>query len=402
MIEKRIFYCWFGKNKKSSFEEYCINSWKEKCPDYEIIEINEKNFNVNINKYCSQAYENGNYSFVSDVARMEILKKQSGFYLDTDILLLKSLDELRKYKAIVPLNGKGFYNSAPLGCEEFPKIYDETYRNLKIGYCINTLLNKYCYENYDLLGRELEIHDNIAFLGNEYFLTPGYKVTDKTIGIHFCLGSWLDKWQGGYDKTTTLKAFEIIQNGVRDEKTEDKYYKNEKRIGQLKTEGCPMTKDLIFYGNYFYNPRVMIVKGNGFVFERYNKPNCNYEKIKIEDVTVMCIPKIRVAVDFDKCLINEIPMLTTKYTLKDDAKRVIENLSEKGFEFILNTGRYGWYYKSAVDFIKKEKLPIKIEKKENKIPADIYIDDCNIFCKEINWKEIEKELIRKLKERRIK
>ena len=91
MIEKRIFYCWFGRGEKSELEKECIKSWEEKCPDYEIIEINEDNFDININEYCRQAYENKNYSFVSDVVRMEILKNNSGVYLDTDIRLLKSL-----------------------------------------------------------------------------------------------------------------------------------------------------------------------------------------------------------------------------------------------------------------------------------------------------------------------
>lgn len=393
MIDKKIFYCWFGNNKKSPFEEFCINSWREQCPDYEIIEINENNFDININNFCKQAYENNNYAFVADVARMETLKKYSGFYLDTDILLLKSLDTLRKYKAIIPLNGKGFYNCAPIGCSEFINIYDRAYKQLKIGYCLNTLLNKCCYEEFELYGKELEVHDNIAFLGNEYFITPGYERTDKTIGIHYCLGTWLDKWQGGYDKDYTLKAFKVIQNNFHDAKTENKYYKNNKRIGTLTTYGRPMSRDLVFYGNYFYNPKVIRVTGKGFCFERYNKPNCEYREIQVEDVIITYIYKIRVAVDFDKCLIDEIPSLSTEYTLKKNAKKVINNLSKRGYEFVLNTSRYGWYYRSAVKFIKKEKLPIKIEKYKNKVPANIYIDDCNIFCKDIDWIKIEKELL---------
>ena len=60
MIPKRIYYCWFGRGKCSDFEEQCIASWYEMCPDYEIIEINEDNFDVDINDYCRQAYENKN------------------------------------------------------------------------------------------------------------------------------------------------------------------------------------------------------------------------------------------------------------------------------------------------------------------------------------------------------
>lgn len=105
--------------------------------------------------------------------------------------------------------------------------------------------------------------------------------------------------------------------------------------------------------------------------------------------------RIRVAVDFDQCLIEDIPPMTKEYKLKPNAKKTINELSKEGFEFILNTCRYGWYYRSAVKFIKKEKLNIKTKRSKHKVKADIYIDDCNIFCDKIDWYEIEKELVRR-------
>jgi hypothetical protein len=291
MIDKRIFYCWFGSAEPSDVEKWCIESWYLNCPDYEIVRITESNFDVSITDFCQEAYVNRNYSFVSDVARLEVLKHNSGFYLDTDILLLKSLDELRKYDAIVPLNGKGFYNSCPLGCSTFVPLYEDVYKQLTFGKCANTLFNECCYNRYDLLGRSLDIYDNIAFLGNEYFITPGYKVTDKTIGIHYCLGSWLDSWQGGYDKSKTFNAFEIYQDRVRDLKTENKYYGDNDRIGRLCTFHRPMTKDLIFYGNYFYNKKVVRVNGDGFYFERFSYsslPSSMIKSVAIEDVVIEC------------------------------------------------------------------------------------------------------------------
>ena len=290
MIDKKIFYCWFGRGKRSAFEEHCIASWSKCCPDYEIIEINEDNFDVNITEYCAEAYKNKNYAFVADVARLEIFKNNSGFYLDTDIKLIKSLDDLLQYDAIIPLNGKGFYNNAPLGCgHTFINIFKEVYENLNFGNCANTLLNATCYKHYNLLGRELEIYDNIAFLGNEYFITNGYSVTEKTIGIHYCLGYWLDKWQGGYDKKKTFNAFEIYQDGVRDVKTENKYFNDNPRIGTLTTINSPMSSNLVFYGNYFYNPKVIRVVGKNFLFERFGYTNIPGKDYKVEDVMITCL-----------------------------------------------------------------------------------------------------------------
>lgn len=112
--------------------------------------------------------------------------------------------------------------------------------------------------------------------------------------------------------------------------------------------------------------------------------------------------EIRVAVDFDRCLIEDIPSLSTCYVLRENAKDAIIKLTKSGAYFVLNTSRYGWYYRSAVRFIKSEGLPIHIERHKNKVPADIYIDDCNIFCQKINWYEIEEELFNVMKRRNEK
>ena len=47
MIPKKIHYCWFGRGEKPKLAKKCIASWKKYCPDYEIIEWNEDNFDIN-------------------------------------------------------------------------------------------------------------------------------------------------------------------------------------------------------------------------------------------------------------------------------------------------------------------------------------------------------------------
>lgn len=93
-IPKVIHYFWFGKGKKPKIFEKCLKSWKKYCPDYEIKEWTEQDFNVNINKYTEEAYRNKKYAFVSDYARFYVLYKYGGIYLDIDVEILKSIDEL--------------------------------------------------------------------------------------------------------------------------------------------------------------------------------------------------------------------------------------------------------------------------------------------------------------------
>ena len=93
-IPKVIHYCWFGRGERPQIIKDCMKSWKEKCPDYEIIEWNEDNFDVNYCQYTKDAYEAKKYAFVSDVARLWIIYHYGGTYLDTDVELKTSLDEL--------------------------------------------------------------------------------------------------------------------------------------------------------------------------------------------------------------------------------------------------------------------------------------------------------------------
>ena len=57
MIPKVIHYCWFGGNEKPALIKRCIESWKKFCPDYEIKEWNEGNFDINCNEYVQKAHE---------------------------------------------------------------------------------------------------------------------------------------------------------------------------------------------------------------------------------------------------------------------------------------------------------------------------------------------------------
>jgi len=97
MIPKVIHYCHFGRKPKSKLALKCIKSWHTFCPDYEIKEWNEDNFDVNQCLYSKQAYENKQFAFVADYARVKIVADFGGIYLDTDVELLKPLDDLLSY-----------------------------------------------------------------------------------------------------------------------------------------------------------------------------------------------------------------------------------------------------------------------------------------------------------------
>ena len=94
MIPKVIHYCWFGGNPLPPLALKCIESWKTFLPGYEIKEWNESNFDVNSIAYTREAYEARKYAFVSDYARFHILYHHGGLYFDTDVELIRPIDDI--------------------------------------------------------------------------------------------------------------------------------------------------------------------------------------------------------------------------------------------------------------------------------------------------------------------
>ena len=92
-IPKIIHYCWFGGKPKPKLAEKCLQSWRKFCPDYQIIEWNENNFDVNAAPlYVRQAYEAGRWAFVTDYVRLKAMLDMGGIYMDTDVEVIKPLD----------------------------------------------------------------------------------------------------------------------------------------------------------------------------------------------------------------------------------------------------------------------------------------------------------------------
>ena len=99
MIPKVIHYCWFGGNPLTELAEKCIESWHKFCPDYEIIRWDESNFDISQNRYCTEAHECKKWAFVSDYARLKILYKHGGIYMDTDVEVTRNLDQFLAHPA---------------------------------------------------------------------------------------------------------------------------------------------------------------------------------------------------------------------------------------------------------------------------------------------------------------
>lgn len=208
MIAKVIHYCWFGGQPLPEDAKRCINSWKKYLPDYEIVEWNESNFDVQCCDYVAEAYENKKWAFVSDYARFDILYKYGGLYFDTDVELINKIDDIvakgpffgieQSTNEVAPGLGMG----AVAGLEVYKEILD-VYRQCHFinadGSMNQIVISK--YTSKVLLRYGFKLEDRSQYVAgtyiypSEYFCPMNYNtgeliVTDNTRSIHHYTGAW--------------------------------------------------------------------------------------------------------------------------------------------------------------------------------------------------------------------
>lgn len=212
MIPKIIHYCWFGGNLKPEIIEKCIASWKKHCPDWEIIEWNEDNYEVTAHPYTKEAYEAKKWAFVSDVARLEIVCREGGIYMDTDVELLAPLELITECDAFYAFetnlhinSGQGF--GAVAGhpsVKEMLLCYDGRHFMVKgkpdLSPCPakNTDALRNRYPQFQRNGTS-QFFDGVRILsGDEYFKIAFHHGTkswvDGPVGTHAFKDTKLKRW----------------------------------------------------------------------------------------------------------------------------------------------------------------------------------------------------------------
>lgn len=213
MIPKIIHYCWFGGKPLSEETKKYINTWKKFCPDYEIKEWNESNFDVTQNRYCYEAYKAKKWAFVSDYARLNILYNYGGIYMDTDVEVCKSLNELLIYNA-----WSGFESDKQIPTGTMAAIRHNDWIKYLLSYyndrrflndngTFNMTTNvititKMTKEKYNIIldGKKQIFGDNCLLLPFEYLCAKSLmdgkiRKTENTYTIHHFCGSWLTPGQ---------------------------------------------------------------------------------------------------------------------------------------------------------------------------------------------------------------
>lgn len=201
MIPKVIHYIWLGRNKKDRASQICINSWKSNLDGYKIIEWNEDNLpleeiakNNRFFAYCKRCKL---WAFMSDYLRLWILEREGGIYMDTDVQVIKTFDDLLSNQMFLGYELNGYIGTGIIGAE-------------KGNPCIKKILNFYKKEIWEVdyynnpmifsnvLKENPKLKEYCTILNRE-FLSPydpfkNYKEdivqTDRTYTIHWFNANW--------------------------------------------------------------------------------------------------------------------------------------------------------------------------------------------------------------------
>lgn len=211
-IPRVIHYCWFGGKPLPDDVLKCINSWKRMCPDYQICQWDESNYDVEGCIYAKEAYQHQKWAFVSDYARFDILYTHGGIYMDTDVELIRPIEDIlekgpfigterRMAGTVSPGLGMAMPPAHPV-CGEILDEYkrarfinpDGSYNLVSVVWYSTNVLKRYGLQQSD----GIQNIQGVWVYPWDYFCPIDYKtgicdITSNTRSIHHYSASWLDE-----------------------------------------------------------------------------------------------------------------------------------------------------------------------------------------------------------------
>lgn len=208
MIPKIIHYCWFGKGKLPKQAQKCIQSWRKFFPGYQIKKWDEDNFDIaSAVPYVQEAYKHKKYAFVSDYVRLYALYTEGGIYFDTDVEVLKPMNDIiETNKFIMGFEDRDKLSTAVIASSLNVSHIKVLLDDYSIRHFVNAdgdldlttnvvTITKY-FESIGLkLNNTEQCVDEIHFFPADYFSPQSwesgkYRLTANTYTIHFFAGTW--------------------------------------------------------------------------------------------------------------------------------------------------------------------------------------------------------------------
>lgn len=227
MIPKIIHYCWLSNDPYPESIQRCINSWKIHLPDYKLLLWNFQRFPRGKSKWVDQAFDSHKYAFAADYIRLYALYNYGGIYLDSDVEVLKSFDDLLDLPYFIGQeNTSSGIEAATIGCEKgnvlikdiFDSFKDKVFINSDGSFntlplpftfrkCIEARYTYHCItckEQFDRSDNVINVFP-LDWFSPKHWQTKELLLTNNTYSIHHFEGSWLEKKQEGSEKKKETK-----------------------------------------------------------------------------------------------------------------------------------------------------------------------------------------------------
>lgn len=193
----------------------CIASWHKYMPNWEYKLWNEDNFDVDSVPYTREAYEAGKMAFVTDYVRLYALNTEGGVYMDTDVEILKPLDDLLHLSAFTGYEGSkhkppvtGLMASEAGGewVTEQLHAYDGLHFRREDGTLDTTTntqrISTIMKANGFVCDGKRSQYKDLTVFPSDYFCphqtTGEYLLTENTYCNHHFMGSWNEKSHKGW------------------------------------------------------------------------------------------------------------------------------------------------------------------------------------------------------------
>lgn len=187
----------------------CIASWHKFMPEWEYKLWNEDVFDVASVPYVKEAYEARRFAFVTDYVRLYALYHEGGVYMDTDVEVLKPLDDLlylsaftgyEGSKTMPPVTGIMASEANGMWVREQLDSYDNSHfiqRDGSLDLTTNTIrISRIMRDNGFVQDGKYKIYKDLHVFPVEYFCprqtTGEYLRTENTYCDHHFMGTWND------------------------------------------------------------------------------------------------------------------------------------------------------------------------------------------------------------------
>lgn len=358
---KKIHYCWFGGKELPASVKKCINTWKKIMPDYEIIEWNEKNFDINSSNFVKEAYENKKWAFVSDYVRIYALYQEGGIYFDTDMKVIKDVSDIVDKDMFLGYEDSGYVGTAVIGVKERHNKYikeildyynDIDHFNPEIIYnyanpvIITKIIKKY---NSYVDEKGIKIFDNNIYVyPRDYFYPLSYNYeekiyTENTCMIHLFNATWTDKGERrviGIYRKFGPELGKIINSSI------DKLFR-------LRDNIRTSIKRIYNFMKFKYSVHINITR-------RIKKA----EKVlaeKKDNYIVICHPEMTEKNEQIKNMFNDNILEIREMHTKKEAKMLAQTIEKSGKnKIIFNSFEAGWdNIMSSLRYLKRD-ITIKV------------------------------------------